>query len=60
MSGGAEPVTADPAPTGAGPRRTALQHIAGALRGEHYDYTQGSIGKSIFLLAVPMVLEMML
>ena len=29
-----------------------------ALRGSHRDYTQGPIGRAIFILAVPMVLEM--
>ena len=31
-----------------------------ALRGSHHDYTTGSLNRSILLLAVPMVLEMVL
>ena len=31
-----------------------------ALRGSHRDYTEGSIGRSIFVLSVPMVLEMVM
>ena len=31
-----------------------------ALRGTHQDYTIGSMNRSIFLLAIPMVLEMVL
>ena len=31
-----------------------------ALRGSHQDYTSGSLNRSIFLLAIPMVLEMVL
>lgn len=42
------------------PSRSFWGHVLGALRGEHYDYTQGSIQKAILLLAVPMVLEMAL
>jgi putative MATE family efflux protein len=34
--------------------------IAQALRGESYDYTSGSIRKAVWLLAIPMVLEMCL
>src|SRR3954471_519141 len=29
-----------------------------ALKGEHHDYTQGSIPEAVILLAVPMILEL--
>jgi putative MATE family efflux protein len=32
--------------------------VGEALRGSRQDYTEGSIGRAIFLLAVPMILEM--
>src|ERR1700735_2052296 len=34
--------------------------ILEALRGSHQDYTAGSLNRSILLLAIPMVLEMVL
>jgi putative MATE family efflux protein len=34
--------------------------VGDALRGTHHDYTSGSLNRSIFLLAIPMVLEMVL
>lgn len=36
------------------------QDVRGALRGTTHDYTSGPIGRSIFLLAIPMVLEMIM
>ena len=31
-----------------------------ALRGKEYNYTEGPLSKAIFLLAVPMVFEMLM
>jgi putative MATE family efflux protein len=42
----------------AGP--TFWQSVAEALRGSHQDYTAGSLNRSILLLAIPMMLEMVL
>ncbi len=36
------------------------ENVKEALRGAHHDYTAGPIGRAIFLLAVPMVLETVL
>ena len=38
--------------------RRFLQLLLSAVRGDAYDYTSGSIRKSIVLLAIPMMLEM--
>ncbi|MET0243656.1 MAG: MATE family efflux transporter [Flavitalea sp.] len=35
-----------------------FSHLKEALTGENQDYTQGSVQKAIFLLAIPMILEM--
>ncbi len=35
-----------------------FQLIKSAIRGEEQDYTQGSIRRAVFLLAIPMILEM--
>src|ERR1700692_4003110 len=39
---------------------TLWQSVREALRGSHQDYTTGSLNRSILLLAIPMVLEMVL
>ncbi len=49
----------DPATASAAPR-SLWQSVAEALRGSHQDYTAGSLNRSILLLAIPMVLEMVL
>jgi putative MATE family efflux protein len=38
------------------PQRT-WDAVKDAIRGTHHDYTEGPLGRAIFLLAVPMVLE---
>jgi putative MATE family efflux protein len=40
--------------------KTLVHHLKSALKGEERDYTKGSINLSIFMLAVPMVLEVAL
>lgn len=42
----------------AAPRASFWRDVRDALRGVEHDYTTGSIRRAIFLLAVPMVLEM--
>ena len=48
-----ETITSHPSPT-------LWQSVREALRGSHQDYTTGSLNRSILLLAIPMVLEMVL
>jgi putative MATE family efflux protein len=42
------------------PRPGFWSSVREALRGTHQDFTAGSLNRSIFLLAIPMVLEMVL
>ena len=54
------PEMSDATPAAIGAARSWLSDIREALRGSHQDYTEGSIGRAILLLAVPMVLEVAL
>jgi putative MATE family efflux protein len=40
------------------PQAGVWRTIAEAIKGTHQDFTQGSISRAVFLLAIPMVLEM--
>lgn len=50
-----DPPTVDPPPA---TRETIWHAVREALRGSRRDYTKGPIGRSILVLAIPMVLEM--
>ena len=50
-------LTALPGAPAASPPDAWWRHVRGALAGAHYDYTDGPVGRSLWLLAIPMVLE---
>ena len=45
-------------PTTQRERRHIWRDVRDAVMGSHQDFTEGAIGRAIFLLAVPMILEM--
>jgi MATE family, multidrug efflux pump len=53
-------------PDSANPASAVQQHasfwqiVVQSLRGEHHDYTAGTLNRAVLLLAVPMVLEMLM
>src|SRR5262245_6374543 len=50
--------TSHEAPHAPAPSGDIFSDLSDALKGTHHDYTSGPLGRSIFLLAVPMVVEM--
>ena len=42
------------------PKNGFWQSVREAIRGTHQDFTEGSISRAVFLLATPMVLEMLM
>lgn len=51
---------ADPPTDRSAPAESLWSAVRESLRGTHRDYTEGPIGRSIVLLAIPMVLEMLM
>jgi MATE family, multidrug efflux pump len=47
-------------PAGRGGRPSVWATVREAIRGGHRDYTEGSIGRAVILLAIPMVAEMVM
>jgi putative MATE family efflux protein len=58
MSDPIEPLVVPPATAAGEPPSGFWIDVRDALRGSTHDYTSGSIGRAILLLAIPMVLEM--
>ncbi len=52
--------TTNSAPRSASRLRQLLRDLRDAIRGTAMDYTQGSIGRAILLLSIPMMLEMVM
>ena len=52
------PVVKDPAPPHEEDSQSLWSAVKESIRGSHRNYTTGPIGRSILLLAIPMVLEM--
>lgn len=56
-SGGADIVTKE---IGVGSRRSVWQELGDAIRGTEADYTRIALKRAIFLLAIPMILELVM
>src|SRR5688572_5658629 len=50
----------DPVTVSVAPRRSFWSTVSEAVRGSHQDFTEAPVGRAVFLLSVPMVLEMLM